>query len=148
MRAGLTMSSRLFSISFSLFLFFFLSREYETEIRRLFHKEDSEFGVPKCVVYINLLNPIAYSSPRSTVLSALYAELVKDALNEYSYDASVAGLQYELTNTTKGLQLVFYGYNDVMPILMTKVTETMLTIANGNIDRYVLYFYILFFLHD
>ena len=91
---------------------------HETDIHTIWHKEDSEFGVPKCVVYINLMNPMAYDSPRSTVLSALYSDVVKDALNEYSYDASIAGLQYELINSTKGLQLVFFGYNDVMPTLL------------------------------
>ena len=107
----------------------------ENKLHRLWHKEDSEFGVPKCVIYINVLTPIAYDSPRSTVLAALYTELVKDALNEYSYDASVAGLRYQLINSTRGLQIVFFGYNDVMPTLLTKVTETMLSIAHGSINE-------------
>ena len=113
----------------------------ETNLHRLWHKQDSEFGVPKCIVYLNILTPIAYDSPRSTVLSALYTELVQDALNEYSYDASVAGLNYQLNNTTRGLQITMYGYNDVMPTLLQKVTETMLTVANGTAlkeERYAL----------
>ena len=107
----------------------------ETDIHSIWHKEDNEYGVPKCVIYINLINPITYDSPKSTVLSALYSDLVKDALNEYSYDASIAGLQYELINSTKGLQLIFFGYNDVMPSLLSTVTDTMKAIANGIVNE-------------
>lgn len=36
-------------------------------------------------------------------MAGLFTELFKDALNEYAYDAELAGLSYDLMNTVCGM---------------------------------------------
>lgn len=36
-------------------------------------------------------------------MAGLFTELFKDALNEYAYDAELAGLSYDLMNTICGM---------------------------------------------
>lgn len=68
---------------------------------------------------------MAYQDVRSCVLTRLYSELLIDSLNEYSYYAELAGLEYFLNNTTDGLSLSFFGYNEKMHLLVEKVVEKM-----------------------
>lgn len=42
-------------------------------------------------------------------MTALFTELFKDALNEYAYDAELAGLSYDLMSTICGM-VVSYMY--------------------------------------
>ena len=42
----------------------------------------------------------------------MYTELVNDALTEYSYDASLAGLGYDFGSYDRGVFLAASGYNE------------------------------------
>lgn len=55
----------------------------------------------------------------------LYCELVKDSLNEYAYDAEIAGLEYSLAAHSLGLDIEISGYNDKMSVLLEKVLTKM-----------------------
>lgn len=51
----------------------------------------------------------------------LYAALVADALNEYSYDADLAGLTYLFDVTSLGFFVTITGYNDKLHVLLRDV---------------------------
>ncbi|SCO54130.1 related to insulysin precursor (metalloendopeptidase) [Fusarium fujikuroi] len=55
----------------------------------------------------------------------LLSDLVRDALEEYSYDAELAGLQYNVSLDSCGLFLDVSGYNDKLPLLLEQVVTTM-----------------------
>ncbi|TPX70225.1 hypothetical protein SpCBS45565_g01950 [Spizellomyces sp. 'palustris'] len=97
----------------------------ETPLTRMWHKKDDTFWVPKANLWFQLKSPLSYVSPLSCTLSRLYTDLLKDALNEFSYYAEVAGLSYSLDNNTDGMVLVLAGYNDKLPTLLTKIVEKM-----------------------
>ena len=56
-------------------------------------------------------------------MTRLYVDLVKDSLTEFSYDASLAGLQYDLGSTILGLSMTLSGYNDKLHVLAQHVLE-------------------------
>lgn len=56
---------------------------------------------------------------------SLYISLVDDHLNEFSYDADVAGLGYSLTRDADGLFLAAYGFNDKLHVLLAKLVQGM-----------------------
>ena len=92
---------------------------------RTWWKKDDQFWVPKASISIMLRNPLASVTPMNTVKTILYCDLVCDTLDEYSYDAEIAGLEYSLHATSSGLELEFDGYNDKMPVLLEKVLVSM-----------------------
>ena len=95
------------------------------ESARTWWKKDDRFWVPKGNVFITLRNPLAGAMPGNFVKARMYCELVKDALVEYSYDAEIAGLEYELANYTLGLDIAVSGYSDKMSVLLEKVLVSM-----------------------
>ena len=56
-------------------------------------------------------------------MTRLYVDLVKDSLTEFSYDASLAVLQYDLGSTILGLSMTLSGYNDKLHVLAQHVLE-------------------------
>eukprot|EP01126_Amoeba_proteus_P026648 TRINITY_DN2639_c0_g1_i7.p2 TRINITY_DN2639_c0_g1~~TRINITY_DN2639_c0_g1_i7.p2 ORF type:complete len:438 (+),score=92.69 TRINITY_DN2639_c0_g1_i7:2077-3390(+) len=69
--------------------------------------------------------PIAYSTPRNSVLSRIFTCMVQDSLNEFSYLAKIAGLGYNLTNTKEGLRLSVKGFNCKQSVLIEKIVQRM-----------------------
>lgn len=92
---------------------------------RTWWKKDDKFWVPKANVFVTLRNPLAAALPGNSVKTRLYCQLVKDALNEYSYDADLAGLEYELGDYYVGLGVDVSGYSDKISVLLEKVLVTM-----------------------
>jgi insulysin len=88
---------------------------------QLWHKQDTVFKKPKGIVFVDLSTPLAYDSPANTVLTRLFSAMIKDGLNEFAYDAEVAGLHYEVLNTTQGMQIQLSGYNDKLLTLLEAV---------------------------
>ncbi|MCJ1315976.1 Insulinase (Peptidase M16) [Xylographa vitiligo] len=92
---------------------------------RTWWKKDDRFWVPKGNILITLRSPLAGVTPMNVVKTKLYCDLVNDALVEYSYDAEIAGLAYELDHSMIGLDVHISGYNDKMPVLLEKVLISM-----------------------
>ena len=88
-------------------------------------KLDTTFLKPKANVMLKLVSPLAHSSPQHAVLTVLYSRLLEDSLQEYSYDADIAGLRYELSSAVSGLSVVFSGYNHKLSVLVCEVMKRM-----------------------
>ncbi|XWW97607.1 hypothetical protein V2A60_005592 [Cordyceps javanica] len=95
------------------------------QLARTWWKKDDTFWVPKANVIVSLKNPIIHATAENGVKARLFAELVRDALEEYSYDAELAGLQYTVSLDSRGLFLNVSGYNDKLPLLLEQVAVTM-----------------------
>ncbi|KAG5647302.1 hypothetical protein DXG03_000839 [Asterophora parasitica] len=95
----------------------------ETPLSTLWHKKDDQFFVPKAHVVIDFRSAIGNESPRASVMTKLYADIVNDTLTEYAYDADLAGLSYNFMSHTGGLYVSINGYNDKLVVLVQAVLE-------------------------
>ncbi|XP_041998560.1 insulin-degrading enzyme-like 1, peroxisomal [Salvia splendens] len=107
----------------------------KTPYSRLWYKPDTAFSTPKAYVKIDFNCPLSGSSPESEVLTEIFTRLLMDYLNEYAYDAQVAGLYYSVSNTESGFQVTVVGYNHKLTILLETVIQR---IANFEVklDRF------------
>lgn len=90
-------------------------------VARTWWKKDDTFWVPRANVIVSLKSPLIYASAENNVKARLFTDLVRDALEEYSYDAELAGLQYNVSLDSRGLFLDISGYNDKLPVLLEQV---------------------------
>lgn len=95
------------------------------EKMRLWWKKDDAFWVPKANINILLRNPLTYATPANYVKTVLFTGLVKDALTSYSYDAEISGLFYNVGANMLGMEVVVYGYNDKLAVLLEKILVTL-----------------------
>ena len=78
----------------------------------VYFKQDDRFGKPKAFLIFQLMTDEVYSSPLKAVLATLYQQSAADKLNEYTYDANLADMSYDLQVLPRGVRLTFGGYNE------------------------------------
>lgn len=93
---------------------------------RLWFKKDDTFLVPKGSLQFEINSNYGYDTVSNHMMAKLYALMLKDALNEFSYFAEIAGLEYDLSSATNGLTLTVTGYNDKFGVLLEKIVDKML----------------------
>jgi insulysin len=86
---------------------------------------DDTFWVPKANLFVNCRNNLPNATAESSLKARLYTDIVRDALEEYSYDAELAGLDYSISSHSSGIEIAVSGYNDKLPVLLEKVLVTM-----------------------
>jgi insulysin len=83
---------------------------------RVHYKGDRRYGQPKAYAYFNLKQPDSLfgrsTTPRTSAVARIFKASLADALNEYVYDANVAGLGFSIDFTPRATRLTFSGYND------------------------------------
>ncbi|CEH18771.1 related to ste23-metalloprotease involved in a-factor processing [Ceraceosorus bombacis] len=94
-----------------------------TPLGRLWHKRDDQFLMPKANLFMLLRSPLIDATPNNAVKSRVFVELVKDALTEYSYDAELAGLGYNIESQADGIGLSVDGYSHKLPVLCRYILE-------------------------
>jgi len=103
----------------------------------LWHRLDTEFGLPLANFYFSVRSPVANDTPEHAVLTELYVQLVNDQLNEFAYDADIAGLGYSLYKHIRGFTARISGYDDKQHILVREIVEAL---RNPNLpeDRFAI----------
>ncbi|XP_011312074.1 insulin-degrading enzyme, partial [Fopius arisanus] len=99
---------------------------------RVWFKQDDEFLLPKVNLTFDFVTPLAYLDPVSYNLTGMYIGLIKDSLNEYAYNAGLAGLSWEFTSSKYGVSLSVGGYHDKHRILLEKIMDKM---VNFTVDK-------------
>jgi len=91
----------------------------------LWHQQDGEFRIPRTDFFFSVRSPVAVSSPRNTVLTELYVDLVRDQLNEFAYPAQLAGLDYSIYRHVRGFTVQISGYDDKQAVLLERILHTL-----------------------
>ncbi len=90
---------------------------------RLWHLQDTEYRVPKGVIYVAIDSPHAVESVENIVKTRVSVEMLLEAINETTYPAEVAGLSYNLYAHQGGVTLKLSGFNEKLPLLLDLVLQ-------------------------
>lgn len=85
---------------------------------KLWHLQDTEFRVPKGVIYIAIDSPHAVANPRNIVKTRLCVEMFLDSLATNTYQAEIAGMGYNMYAHQGGVTLTISGFSQKQPELM------------------------------
>ncbi|KAL8489862.1 hypothetical protein ACS0TY_025664 [Phlomoides rotata] len=97
----------------------------KTQYSRLWYKPDTAFSSPNAYIKIDFNCPFTGSSHEAVVLTEIFTRLLMDYLNEYAYDAQVAGLYYGVSSADYGFQVTVVGYNHKLAILLETVIQRL-----------------------
>ena len=90
---------------------------------QLFYGEDHEFLRPKGVVSLKIMFPKEKMDINHRVYSKLYVACVNESLNELSYPAKQAGLNYTIREGYEGVYVDISGYKESAMSLYTLIIE-------------------------
>ncbi|MDC9729432.1 MAG: insulinase family protein [Methyloprofundus sp.] len=91
----------------------------------LWHQLDTQFKAPRSSLYLALHNPEANQSPKESLLSALLTGMIKKQLNSYAYPANLAGLNYSIYTTERGLSIQLSGYSQKQAVLLDRIIAAL-----------------------
>ncbi|UZE94896.1 insulinase family protein [Alkalimarinus alittae] len=94
----------------------------------LWHYYDTSFGTPKSNIYVNLRSPVANNTAEHAVLNSLFTSMVQDELNEYTYPAYLAGLNYDLYSHIRGISIKIGGYSEKQTLLLENILRSIKTV--------------------
>lgn len=78
---------------------------------RVWHQPDSSFAVPKANLFIAVDSGYAVISPEHSAMLRLFIEVLLDQLNEYTYQAEIAGLHYNIYAHQGGFTIQLSGFS-------------------------------------
>lgn len=87
--------------------------------------QDTEFRVPRGALYINFRSPEVGESATLAAAGALYTALLKDAVNEFTYPALLAGLNFDVYKHAQGISLRVSGYDDKQLLLLDRLLDVV-----------------------
>ena len=87
--------------------------------------QDDEFKVPRGATYINFRSPLVGVDAGQTATAVLYTGLINDRVNEFSYPALLAGLNFRIYKHAQGISLRVGGYNDKQQVLLERLVATI-----------------------
>lgn len=93
----------------------------DTPKLRMWHKLDRVFRVPKASIRLQLTSPNVYRTPRSMTLNRIFQAVLREDLNSFVYDASVAGCNYGISCVPSSYRLSVSGYSEKLPHLLDVV---------------------------
>jgi len=94
---------------------------------RIWFKRDDNFFVPKLNVFFEIRSPIAKCSPLYYMYTAMYLQLVKEALNKESYYAEIADTKFNIKVSNEGnINISVQGYSDVIGNLLEIIINYLL----------------------
>jgi len=102
---------------------------------RLWYYPEQEFRLPKAKVFINLHNQDVADNAKDRVIAQLFSHSVNELISSYTYPAYVAGLNYQLHASGRGLELSMSGYHDKLHVLLEKIVETMASLTAENVSE-------------
>ncbi|GAA5906121.1 hypothetical protein JCM8208_000637 [Rhodotorula glutinis] len=96
-----------------------------TPISRVWHKQDDRWLIPRAGAFFLFRSPHIDASALASVQTRMFTELIRDSLQEYSYEAELAGLSYNFDQAADGILLSLDGYNDKLAVLVDVVVKRM-----------------------
>lgn len=95
------------------------------ERTQAWYLQDQLFQTPKTHIYLRLKLPLVAKNVAGAAQAHLFTALVRDQLNEFSYPASLAGLDYSINANPRGLDIHIDGYSSRQGLLLNKIAESV-----------------------
>ena len=87
--------------------------------------QEAEFRIPKGGIYVNFRSPLVAESVEDTTEALMYVRLLNDELNELTYPAFLAGLNFSFYTSPWGISMRVTGYTDQQDVLMEQLIGTL-----------------------
>ncbi|HET8710462.1 MAG TPA: insulinase family protein, partial [Spongiibacteraceae bacterium] len=91
----------------------------------LWYMQDATFRIPKATITIEVQSPLASDTPRHAATTELLVRMLRENLNEFSYPASLAGLNYSISRAGRGVMLRIDGFDAKQNVLLERLLDAL-----------------------
>ncbi len=107
---------------------------YQDDNVQLWYKPDNVFDMPKVNIMYRFSSGEGTFSPHAIVAAQLFTELVTEQCNEFSYEATMAGLYCQVSPSSSGIELHVSGYNHKAHVLVERLLDTTMDLLTNSDD--------------
>ncbi len=107
---------------------------YQDDNVRLWYKPDNVFDMPKVNIMYRFSSGEGAFSPHAIVAAQLFTELVTEQCNEFSYEATMAGLYCQVSPSPSSIELHVSGYNHKAHVLVERLVDTTMDLLTNGGD--------------
>lgn len=93
---------------------------------KVWYKLDESFQQPKIYTIISLAVPSSSYNAAFLLKSKLFNSCFMDSISEFIYDASLAGLSFDIEFTSKGVQFTLTGFSDKFELFANEVVNLLI----------------------
>ena len=88
------------------------------------YRQDDRFQLPRADFYFHLRTPLAQRSARDAFMLRIYTEWLSEMLESHLYAATIAGFEYRLYATPRGLTVRLSGFDDKLALMLDRLLES------------------------
>ncbi|HEY3697751.1 MAG TPA: insulinase family protein, partial [Spongiibacteraceae bacterium] len=92
---------------------------------QLWFLQDAVYRMPKATITIDVQAPLANNSAQHAVATELLVRVLRENLNEFSYPASLAGLNYDISRSGRGITLRVDGLDARQALLLERMLAAL-----------------------
>ncbi len=100
-------------------------RRLEQQRQTIWFQQDDEFRIPKGALSVNFRSPLVGGTPENAASALMYTNLLQDSVNELTYPALLAGLNFSFYKHSQGVSLRLSGYTDKQEVLLAQLVEAI-----------------------
>ena len=97
--------------------------------------QDQQFMQPRALINLRIKSPQVAINADGAAQAQLFAALIADQLNEFSYPARLAGIDHSIVANSRGYDISVFGYSSRQGLLINKIMEIM-QISKFNEERF------------
>ncbi len=90
---------------------------------RAWFAQDQQFMQPRALVNFRIKSPLVAANADGAAQAQLFAALLADQMNEFSYSARLAGIDHSIVANTRGYEISVFGYSSRQGLLLNKLME-------------------------
>ncbi|KYN15625.1 Nardilysin [Trachymyrmex cornetzi] len=98
---------------------------YNDHVSEIWYCPDLKFRLPKCYMNIQFVSSLGVQSPKNAVLMEIYCHALILLLSEELYPAVVAGIEFYIYTSDKGIISEINGFNEKLPLLLRTIAKCM-----------------------
>jgi insulysin len=92
---------------------------------KIWHLQDHRFNRPQSGINLHLVTPPEKMTAERSALHYLFARMIQDQLNDISYYASLAGLEFSVLPHPRGIDLSLFGFSNRQSLFLNSVLATL-----------------------
>ncbi|KYQ51364.1 Nardilysin [Trachymyrmex zeteki] len=98
---------------------------YNDHVSEIWYRPDPKFRLPKCCMNLQFVSSLGIQSPKNVIFMEIYCRALKLLLFEELYPAVVAGFEYHISTSDKGIIIKMNGFIEKLPRLLITIANYM-----------------------
>ena len=92
---------------------------------KIWYQQDYRFNRPQSAISLHVIVPPEKMTAERSALNYLFARVIRDQLNHATYYANLAGLEFDISPHSRGVDISVFGFSNRQSLFLNEVIATL-----------------------